>query len=348
LAACDNEGTRFSRSKASNQEAAPDQYYREGLMLSSQKIVFIVNPRAGNGAAEAKWRSIGRMAEEHLGPFTACFTERTGDATHLTRRHLEAGADLIVAVGGDGTLNEVINGFMEITPPGSHNARLGVMPFGTGCDFARIILKSTSPRRVLQVLQKGDTRSLDLGRLQFMDHHGSPGVRFFHNVVSFGTGGEVVVHVNSHSKAAGAFLSFLRSTLICLLRHGARRIRLHCDGRDEEFVVRNIAVANGRYHGGGMCVAPEARPDDGLLNVTVIGDLSLPEMILNIAKFYNGRIGEVKNVTTMTGRHIEATSVQDIRIDADGEQPGRLPLVIDLLPRALPVIVDNQMFPDLR
>jgi YegS/Rv2252/BmrU family lipid kinase len=314
-------------------------------MLPSKKTVFIVNPRAGNGAAESKWLTLSRLVEEQLGSFTTCFTEKAGDATHLAREHLNAGAGLIVGVGGDGTLNEIINGFMETSPPVCREARLGVMPFGTGCDFARIVLKSSSPRRALQVIKEGYTRSLDLGRIQYSDHNGAPGVRYFHNVVSFGTGGEVVVHVNSHSKAGGALLSFLRSTLICLMRHGARRICLHCDGRAEEFVVRNIAVANGRYHGGGMCVAPEALADDGLLHVTVIGDLSLPEMFLNIVKFYNGRIKEVKKITTLTGRHIEATSRQDIRIEADGEQPGWLPLVIDLLPLALPVIVDREMFP---
>ncbi len=314
-------------------------------MLPSQKTVFIVNPRAGNGAAAAKWRAMSGLVEEQLGSFTTCFTGRAGDGARLAREHLAAGADLIVGVGGDGTLNEIINGFMEPAPPVCREARLGVVPFGTGCDFARTVLKSSSPHRVLQVIKEGYTRSLDLGRVQFSDHNGAPGVRYFHNVVSFGTGGEVVVHVNSHSKAGGAFLSFLRSTLICLMRHSARRVCLHCDGRTEEFVVRNIAVANGRYHGGGMCVAPEALADDGLLHVTVIGDLSLPEWFLKIAKFYNGHIKEVRKIMTMTGRHIEATSTQDIRIDADGEQPGWLPVVIDILSQAMPVIVDREMFP---
>lgn len=313
--------------------------------MSQQKTVFIINPRAGNGTASAKWLALSRFAEEQLGAFTTCFTERAGDATRLTHEYVTAGADLIIAVGGDGTLHEIINGFMEISSPAAHNARLGVVPFGTGCDFARIILKSSSPRRALQVIQEGYTRSLDLGRVQFADHNGAPGVRYFHNIVSFGTGGEVVVHVNSHSKAGGAFLSFLRSTLICLMRHGSRRICLQCDGQAQEFVARNITVANGRCHGGGMCVAPDALADDGLLHVTVIGDLSLPEMFLNIAKFYNGRIKEVKKIITLTGRRIEATSRQDIRIEADGEQPGWLPIVIDLLPRAMPMIVDREMFP---
>lgn len=313
--------------------------------MPNQKTVFIVNPRAGNGAAAAKWRAMSRLVEEQLGSFTAGFTARAGDATLLTREHLAAGAGLIVGVGGDGTLNEIINGFMKTSPPVRRAARLGVIPFGTGCDFARIILKSPSPRRALQVIKEGYTRSLDLGRVQFSDHEGAPEVRYFHNIVSFGTGGEVAFHVNSHSKVGGAFLSFLRSTLICLMRHGARRICLSCDGRTEEFVVRNIVVANGRYHGGGMCVAPDALADDSLLHVTVIGDLPLPEMFLNIAKFYNGGIKEVRTVKTLTARHVEATSTQNIRIDADGEQPGWLPVVIDILPHALPVIVDREMFP---
>ena len=184
-----------------------------------------------------------------------------------------------------------------------------------------------------------------LGRVQFTGHDGRPCIRYFHNVASFGIGGEVVAHVNGHSKALGPFLSFVRSSLLCLLHHGTRRLHLKIDnGVAEEFVALNIAVANGRYHGGGMCVAPDAAIDDGLFQVTIIGDLTLPEVFLNFLKFYNGRIKEVKKVLTLTCRHIEATSEQGIRLDLDGEQPGWLPTVIDIVPSALPVIVDRDMF----
>jgi YegS/Rv2252/BmrU family lipid kinase len=285
------------------------------------------------------------MAEERLGSFATCFTSGVGDARRIARQQLLSGADLIISVGGDGTINEIVNGFMDSDSPIRKEARLGIIPCGTGCDLARTILASSSPDRALKAIAEGHIRSMDLGRVRFTGHDGLPGVRYFHNVASFGIGGEVVAHVNGHSKALGPFLSFVRSSLICLLKHGTRRLHLKIDnGVAEEYVALNVAVANGRCHGGGMCVAPDAVIDDGLFQLTIIGDLTMPEVFLNFTKFYNGRIKEVRKVLTLTCRHIEATSEQRIRLDLDGEQPGWLPAVIDIAPGALPVIVDGEMF----
>ena len=110
------------------------------------------------------------------------------------------------------------------------------------------------------------------------------------------------------------------------------------DGFEQEFNIWNVAVANGRYHGGGMQVAPDASIDDGLLNVTVIGDLTIPQVFLNLPKLYNGRINDIDNVVTFTGEKMEAFSDQQVLLDVDGEQPGMIPIVIHMVPGALKII----------
>jgi YegS/Rv2252/BmrU family lipid kinase len=310
--------------------------------LASKKHVFVVNPRSGNGATGREWPRIQAEACKRLGSFTTHMTTKPGDATCITRMCLYEGAELIVCVGGDGTLNEVVNGFMDERGPIRTDAVLGFVPNGTGCDFVRTAPIPAKIEQSLNTIKEGYTRRIDLGRLQFHDHQGRLNVRYFHNIASFGLGGEVVDRVNRNSKAFGPFISFIWSTLVSIFLYGKKKIRLKVDNTyEEEVIVWNIAVANGQYHGGGMWVAPDAVIDDGLLHITVIGDLNLAEVFWYLPKLYNGKIKNIKNVSILTGKKVEAYSEQCVQLDVDGEQPGRLPVVIDIMPAVLRMITEK-------
>jgi diacylglycerol kinase family enzyme len=184
------------------------------------------------------------------------------------------------------------------------------------------------------------SRSIDLGRLSYRDHQGRTALKYFHNVTSFGLGGEVDERANGTTKVFGGFFSFIWATVASVLLYDKKRIRLRVDDNfDETVLAWNIAVANGQYHGGGMQVAPDASAHDGLFHVTIVGDLSLPEVFTNLHNLYNGKIYQVKNVQSLTGRRIEAFSDQKVLLDVDGEQPGILPVTIDMVPGALRIIV---------
>lgn len=308
--------------------------------MAFKKIVFIVNPHSGNGATGREWPRIQTAAKARLGTaFTSCLTSGPGDAALIARSHLLDGADVIVCVGGDGTLNEVVNGFMDENGPIRKDALLGFIPNGTGCDFIKTV---PIPRRLeesLDTIQQGHACLIDLGRLRYRNHHDAPCTRYFHNITSFGLGGEVDARVNRTTKAFGPFISFIWSTLIAILLYGKKTIRLKIDDHyDEEMKIWNVAVANGQYHGGGMRVAPEAVIDDGLFHITVIGDLSLAGVFRHLPKLYNGKIREIKEVSCLTGKKVEAFSQQPVLLDVDGEQPGSLPIAIDIMPSVLWVI----------
>jgi YegS/Rv2252/BmrU family lipid kinase len=308
--------------------------------LNSGKTALIVNPSSGNGATGREWGRIEAMAQQRLGVFETCMSTGPGDATHLTRRQLLKGCDRIVCVGGDGTLNEVVNGFMDESGPIRPDARLGFLPNGTGCDFCRTVCKDTDLEKSLDMIRMDHIRTIDLGRLRHLDHQGQKRTRYFHNITSFGLGGEVVDRVNHTSKAGGPFLSFIRATLVSILIFGKKRVRFRVDeGIEQAVTILNIAVANGRYHGGGMQVAPDARVDDGLFHITVIGNLSLPEIFRHLPKLYNGKIKRIKKVSTFTGRKVVATSEETVLLDVDGEQPGRLPVEIEIVPHAIRMIL---------
>ncbi|MBW1998308.1 MAG: diacylglycerol kinase family lipid kinase [Deltaproteobacteria bacterium] len=305
----------------------------------SQKTVFIVNPKAAMGSVRKTWSRIEALAHEQLGPFETLVTQEPGDATVFTRDSLLKGAETIICLGGDGTLNEIVNGFIERDRPIRPEAALGFIPQGSGCDFTRTVGIARKPERALELIKKRIVRPLDLGRLIYEDHGGNESIRFFHNVTSFGLGGEVDERVNRTSKALGGFISFIWATLVSLLIYDKKRIHLKVDDHfDDTIVTWNIIIGNGCYHGGGMLVAPEAKVDDGLFHITIVGDLTLPQVFLNLHRLYNGQILQVDKVMSTTGRHIEATSEQRVLLDVDGEQPGMLPVTVDMVPAAIPFI----------
>ena len=307
--------------------------------MTLSKIAFIVNPHAGNGSTGSNWSYIESVAKDRMGHFEIYMTQRSGDAVMVARNAIAKDAELLVCVGGDGTLNEVINGIMMHEESIRSTVRVGFIPNGTGCDFARTLLIPQNIDHAIDAIAGGHARAIDLGRLSFRDHRGHESSRYFHNITSFGLGGEVAQRVNRTTKAFGPFISFMWATLISIFLYGKKRIRIRIDnGFKQEFTVWNVAVANGRYHGGGMQVAPNASLYDGLLNVTVIGDLTLPEVFFNLPKLYNGKIYDINKVVILTGEKIEAFSDQPVLLDVDGEQPGMMPIVIQVVPGALKII----------
>jgi diacylglycerol kinase (ATP) len=307
--------------------------------MTSSELAFIVNPNAGGGSSGAKWPKIAELARSSLGPFDAYITGRRRDAEVLATEAVMKGAYTIVCVGGDGTLNEVVNGLMAVEAEKRAEPALGFIPNGTGCDFVRSVPIPRDPEEAVQRIRQRRIRTIDLGRLHFLNHEGRRNVRYFHNVTSFGLGGEVDERVNRTSKRFGPFLSFIWATLISILLYGKKRVHLTVDDTFEgEVSVWNVALANGQYHGGGMWVAPEAAVDDGWLDVTVVGDLSLAGVFRNLPNLYNGKILHVPKVFGLKGKAISASSNQRVLLDVDGEQPGMLPVTVDVIPKAVNII----------
>lgn len=303
------------------------------------KIAFIVNPHAGNGSTGADWPSIKAHAKDCLGSFETYMTQGPGDAAVFADRAVSKETELIVCVGGDGTLNEVVNGIMMHEAPHRSDVTLGFIPNGTGCDLVKTVSIPQDVVKAVELIASGSACSIDLGRLIFQDHKGHDRCRYFHNIASLGLGGDVARRVNQTTKALGPFLSFMWATLISIFLCGRKRIQISVDnGFQREFLVWNVAVANGQYHGGGMWVAPDASMWDSLFNVTIIGDLSIPEVFINLPKLYNGKIYDIDKVVTLTGEKVTALSDQPVLLEVDGEQPGRLPIFVQMVPRALKII----------
>ncbi len=293
----------------------------------------IANPCSAGGKTGSRvsaWRS---LIEAACGAIDVQLTSRAGEATELTRAALTAGAKRIVAVGGDGTFNEVANGFFDATRKIS-DASLGFVPAGTGGDFRKTIGIPNDWAGAVALLSCAP-RLIDVGRLTYTADEGERH-RLFVNIASFGIGGLVDHYVNNSSKALGGTLAFAIATLKAGLRYQNARVELVVDGTKTEARIYNVAVANGRYFGGGMKVAPNASVDDGQFDVVTLGDFSFGDLLRHGLDIYSGAHLNHPKVSVTRAKKVTATSRDgEVLLDVDGEQLGRLPATFEMLPRAL-------------
>lgn len=309
---------------------------------STHPPVFVINPRADNGATARRFERARRDLVRALGTFRIVVTEDIGHATLLTRQALRDGADVIVSVGGDGTNNEVLNGFFdESFAPVRPGARLGLLGGGTGSDFRRALGWSRGIDGDIVRLQRGRVRQVDAGLAHFTTPGGAPASRFFLNIASFGLSGAVTDVVNRSSKALGAKVSYIAGTLRAFADHQPPRVRIGIDeGTGGEHRICVVAVANGRYFGGGMCIAPDAVPDDGRFDMVRVDDAGRGYWLRHAARVYAGTHRELDTVAIERGRVLWAEALEDtpVLIDLDGEQPGRLPARFEIRPGALSLL----------
>lgn len=304
----------------------------------------IVNPASASGATRDAWPRLASELRTHFGPFSCAFTARAGDGRAIAAREAAAGRRLIIACGGDGTISEVANGILE----SGADAELGVLPSGTGGDFRRSLGVPSRPAAAALALRHGRSRRIDVGRVSYIDHNGAEAARYFLNVASFGMGGAVVERVKKSSSAwlpasasrlLGGRLSFATAALQTTLTFARPAVRVRLDGgRERQLTVTNLCVANARYFGGGMRVAPEARLSDGLFDVVVIGDLSALTILTRAYRVYLGTHLGMEQVqhfhaTRLAARPADADA--SIAIEVDGELPGRLPATFEMRPGAL-------------
>lgn len=279
----------------------------------------------------------------HFGPFAVSFTKAPGDGAVIAERAAGSGRRLIVACGGDGTVNEVANGILAA----GTDAELGIIPSGTGGDLRRTLNIPGSSRDAAVALRDGITRRIDVGKVDFLDHHGRPASRCFLNVSSFGLAASIIKRVKSQKlfdwlpiEGIRGQANFAASTLQEVLDLDPVTIKVRIDGGDETLLQTiNFCVANARYFGGGMMIAPDAKLADGMFDVVNIGDISTAKIILRAYTLYRGTHTALSEVKATLAREIEVRSTDgtEILIETDGELPGKLPAKYSIIPQALKI-----------
>jgi diacylglycerol kinase (ATP) len=302
--------------------------------------IVIVNPRAGGGRAGRTFNGLRAVLERSLGPVDFAFSEERDHCTRIAREAVLDGRSLVIAVGGDGTLNEVANGVLEA----GGGAAVGYIGQGTGGDFGRTLGLEHRLDRYVEAIARGKDRSIDVGKVQYRSLEGELRTRWFINILSAGLGGLVDRHVARSHRAFGSRAAYFFASLRALAE--GQRARLVCDSSlgTEKTAVRldayMIAICNGRYFGGGMHVAPMAKPDDGRLEVVAMNAPSKIAFASFSRQIYAG-----SHVTSPGVRHFGCDRIRvDLEndqarnvflLDVDGEALGVLPIDVQLEPRAL-------------
>ena len=263
----------------------------------------------------------------------ALLSDQPGHLIELVAQAAAEGARTVVAVGGDGTLNEVANGLLAL--PAGDRPELAVIPFGTGMDFAR---SHRIPRKLdaaVEVARSGRTLAIDAGRVTFRAWDGSPGEAYFANIASAGMSGAVARQANVTSKALGGRISFFTALVRVFATWRNTELEVEAGGERRTGKMTNLIVANGRYQGGGMLIAPDAEPDDGLFDVLVIGDITKRDFVLNVGKIYRGTHLSHPKIELLKSSTVSVDAEVALPIELDGEQPGTTPARFEVLPRAL-------------
>ncbi|HYM51682.1 MAG TPA: diacylglycerol kinase family protein [Candidatus Limnocylindrales bacterium] len=286
-----------------------------------------MNPVAGGGRARRYWQRCGLKPGVDA---EVVYTTARGEARTLAAA---AGDRLVVAVGGDGTAHEVVNGLLSRAR--TQRPRLAVLQCGTGSDWQRTIPGPSRPEQVATFLRSDRWRPVDAGLLET-----TAGRRYFLNAADVGIGAAVVRRAERAPRAFGGTLNFLSAAIVSLLVHHNDAVRLSIDdGPLQRLRIRTIAVANGAYLGGGMRIAPEARPDDGLLDVCIVGDVSRLLGLRSLPLLYRGAHGRLQEVRFARARRVRVESDHPVGVEADGELAGETPATFQVVPHALDVLV---------
>jgi len=305
--------------------------------MTERRTHVILNPASSAGRTGRRQAEILAAIERHLGQeFSLFVTKRPNEATSSARDASLRGAELIIAVGGDGTIQEVVNGLMEAGSRLNRRLQLGIINAGTGHGFAQSLGLPEGFDDQCAAIALGTVRRVDIGRAFYTNGRGQRIERYFINECQAGIGGRVVEKVQSGHKKLGGFLGFGLATLTAALSYPNRSITYSVDdGPEVEGKFLGIVAANGSVMAGGMRLAPQATVVDGRLDILFMHGQTLAERLRNFPKIYSGRHLESPKFSCLRGQSISLASEESVSFEADGEMFGYLPCRIEVLPSAL-------------
>jgi YegS/Rv2252/BmrU family lipid kinase len=303
----------------------------------------IVNPNAGKGKGEKDWDKISAVLKKEDLSFFFNFTERKGHAIDLTREAVLSGFRKIITVGGDGTLNEVLNGVFTTNSIPTTDITLAMIPVGTGNDWGKMFGIPLDYEKAVKIIRDNKTLVHDVGLVSF--HDGTERyTRYFINIAGLGFESVVVKKTNMQKdKGHGGKLIYFYNLLTSLLFYRNTRAEVIIDGQKISADVFSINIGNGRYCGGGMRQTPDALPDDGLLDVTIINGMGKFEIIRNLKILYDGTILKHPKIDGYKCRNIKVSSDSVIYTEADGESLGHTPAEFSIIPSCINIVYGTRI-----
>ncbi len=307
-------------------------------MPKSKDWLVIINPNAGKRKGLRDWSQIAGWLNHFKFNYHSVFTAFPRHAIDLTKDFIEKGYTRIIVVGGDGTMNEVVNGIFQQQRFKTTEISLGMITVGTGNDWGRMFGIPKDYKEAIQVLLQNKTFIQDAGMVEYKRNTASEN-RYFVNIAGLGFDAEVVRKTNRlKEKGKGGPLLYLVNIFSSLVNYKFVNAVISVDGTDIENEILSINVGICKYNGGGMITVPGAIPDDGLFDLTVINRMSRPDIIMSLRRLYDGTINKHPRVDSFTGKSIRVESADRIMLETDGESLGHTPLEFNIIPKSVKII----------
>ena len=308
----------------------------EDVYLRMKKIVFILH-----GKIKRQDKLIAQLKFLFGEAYQPCFyvTTHADHSVELAQHAVAEGATHIICLGGDGSLNEVVNGVLTSGQAESDisNIKIGLLPYGTGNDFARTMGVLNDGRLLKQWIDDDSYRSIDVGHTGYCDRHGKTTSRYFINITDVGIGGAIAQDLDTSSKMFGPTLTYQKAIISALLTYKNRAVKITGDTFTYTGKIMSLVVANGRFFGGGMGIAPDAKVDDKLFSVVVIGAISIFEYLQNLGNIKKSKRIEHNELQYLSVSEIliESADAEPLPIDMDGEFIGYTPIQMKVVPAAI-------------
>jgi len=294
-------------------------------------IVFVVNNK-NNRLAKLLPGFYHYCKQISMGNVQFVFTERKKHAIELAKQAAENGCDYLVSVGGDGTLHEVVNGVLQSELPANKYPVIGLLPHGSANDFARTAGISNSIEKLIEMIRSNTTQKIDLGKIILQQ---TQEIRYFINIAGVGLGPEVAQKLERSSSVLGPGFNYFKHIIKGLLSYVKKEVSCTSSTWQWEGRLLQMAVANGRFHGNGICTAPDARLTNGQFQVVIYGDLSIWDYLKNFQKLKKGVKINLPQVSYHDANELSLKSHEPCGIEADGEYVGLVPATISVLPEAI-------------
>ncbi|MBN1273882.1 MAG: diacylglycerol kinase family lipid kinase [Candidatus Aminicenantes bacterium] len=313
-------------------------------MINAKKTHVIINPQSASGKTAKRQNQILDMIDRKLGKGYSLFIIRNPhDASFSIRNAISKGKTLIIVAGGDGTIQDAVNGFFSNGKLSNPECQLGIINSGTGCGFAQTLHLPTSFEAQIQTIINGESRAVDIGKIIYKNGDGTTKKRYFVNECQSGIGGAVVKRLSATFKRIGGFIAFGSTSVLTALRYQGRPATVIIDGTIKvSRPLLGIVVSIGRYTGGGMDLMPLAVVDDSLLDILLIHDQPVSKRFSNFAKIYSGRHISSPEFSYYKGKKVFVSSPTSIPLEADGEYLGGLPFSVEIIPSCLQIKCSGQ------
>ncbi|MCD4695314.1 MAG: diacylglycerol kinase family lipid kinase [Bacteroidales bacterium] len=301
----------------------------------------IVNPNAGTRKGEKDWFDISRQLTDANIKFREVFTKHKEHAISLTTRYIKKGYRKFIVVGGDGTLNEVVNGIFFQKKVPTKEFLLAMIPVGTGNDWCRMFNVPFKYKKAITLITKHQVFTQDIGRVGYFSSN-TPKRRYFINVAGMGYDAVVAAKTNKDKELGrGGPLVYFKNLFTSLLFYKHSKTNISIDNGEKGSLCQTFSLSVGicKYNGGGMKQLPAAIPDDGLLDMTLIKKLGKFTVLKEVKNLFDGSFVNHPKVETFTGKHFRITSTPEIMLEADGESLGHSPFEFEIIPKSLRVVV---------